>query len=72
MITEAEIRATEIMNTYGIDGIKHIDQLIYFADGCESKELYVYWAEVKANFLLIKKKNTWTQNKEKKDPYLRE
>lgn len=50
--------AIEILNRYGsIDGQKHITQLIYFAEGMESRILISHWKQVEKDFkYLIKQR----------------
>ncbi len=46
-MAEAKQQAVEILNNHGsIDGQKHITQLLYFAEGIESRTLLTYWKDV--------------------------
>lgn len=43
--------AIEILNRYGsVDGQKHITQLIFFAEGMESRVLTSHWKQVEKDF----------------------
>lgn len=50
--------AIEILNRHGsIDGQKHITQLIFFAEGMESRILTSHWKQVEKEFkYLIKQR----------------
>ncbi len=49
--------AIEILNHYGsVDGQKHITQLIFFAEGMESKVLINHWKQVEKQFNSLMKK----------------
>lgn len=63
-MSEESRQARSILFKLGsIDGLKHINQLIYFAEEVNSKAVLVYWTRVREQF--IDAINNNTSNKEK-------
>lgn len=63
-MSEETRQARSILFKLGItDGLKHINQLIYFAEELDSQAVLLYWTRVKEQFIYATNNNT--PNKEK-------